>query len=123
MRQFLAITKALSDQTRLRALVALRGGELCLCQLIGLLELAPSTVSKHLDLLHQAGLVERRKQGKWHYFRLAGRDAPPVVRQALRWTLEATADQPLIRADARKLRGVCRKDLEEVAACYRPNGN
>jgi len=121
MQQFLAVTKALSDETRVRALLSLRQGELCLCQIIELLGLAPSTVSKHLDLLHQAGLVARRKQGRWHYFRLVGRDAPPVPRRTLRWALELLHTEPGIQADARKLRSVRKKKLQEVSTCYRGN--
>ena len=45
MRNFIAITKALSDETRVRALMSLKGGELCLCQLVELFGLAPSTGS------------------------------------------------------------------------------
>ncbi|MFI5379568.1 MAG: ArsR/SmtB family transcription factor [Tepidisphaerales bacterium] len=119
MKQFLAITNALSDETRLRALLSLREGELCLCQIIELLGLSPSTVSKHVDLLHQAGLVRRRKQGRWHYFSLAGSEAPPVVRRALRWTLESLSEHPGLKADVKKLCCVRKKDLEEVSACYR----
>lgn len=89
MRNYLAITKALSDETRVRALMCLVGGELCVCQLIDVLGLSPSTVSKHMSILQQAGLVERRKDGRWHYYDLAGEDAPPVVRQALQWTLRS----------------------------------
>jgi len=59
MREILAIAKALSDESRLRALVAVKDGELCLCQIIQVLDLAPATVSKHMNLLQQAGLVER----------------------------------------------------------------
>lgn len=119
MKTFLAITRALSDETRLRALLALRDGELCLCQIISLLGMAPSTVSKHMNLLYQAGLVERRRQGKWHYFRLAGRQAPATAQKAVRWALEALADDPRVRADARQLDRIRRRDLEEVSACYR----
>lgn len=118
-KEFLAITSALSDETRLRALLSLRDGELCLCQIIDLLGLSPSTVSKHMDLLHQAGLVQRRKQGRWHYFSLAGKDASPVARKALRLTLDSLADEPSLQADAKKLCCVRKKDMEEVAACYR----
>jgi ArsR family transcriptional regulator, arsenate/arsenite/antimonite-responsive transcriptional repressor len=67
MRDRLDVLKALADETRLRALCALRGGELCVCQLIALLELAPSTVSKHLSILRAARLVESRKEGRWIY--------------------------------------------------------
>ncbi len=118
MTPFLAVTRALSDGTRVRALLSLRGGELCLCQIIDLLALAPSTVSRHMDLLHRAGLVERRKEGRWHYFRLP-RKASPVVRGGLRWALGALRGAPSLRADARRLCCVRRKGLGEVSACYR----
>jgi DNA-binding transcriptional ArsR family regulator len=121
MQRLLAITKALSDETRVRALLALREGELCLCQIIDLLSLAPSTVSKHMDLLFQAGLVKRRKEGRWHYFTLAGREASPTVQKALRWALEALEDEPARRADAQRLCCTKKKDLQELSACYREN--
>lgn len=119
MEPVLAIAKALSDQTRVRALLALRGGELCLCQLVDLLDMAPSTVSRHMDLLHQAGLVERRKEGRWHYFRLRRRSATPTVRKALRWALDHPADDPRVRSDDKRLQRIRRKDLQELSACYR----
>lgn len=121
MKQFLVITKALSEETRVRALLSLREGELCLCQIIDLLGMAPSTVSKHMDLLYHAHLVERRKQGRWHYFRLAGRNAPVSAQRAIRWVIDALADEPMAKADARQLGCVRKKDLGEVSACYRGN--
>jgi ArsR family transcriptional regulator len=118
MQPYLTITKALSDGTRVRALMSLRGGELCLCQLIEVLKLAPSTVSKHLTVLQQAGLVQRRKDGRWHYYRLAGKDAPAVVKQALRWTLAALGDEATITADERRLCCVRTTDPADLTACY-----
>ncbi len=67
---FTAIAQALSDSNRVRALLALRKGELCVCQIIELLGLAPSTVSKHMSVLKQAGLVASRKDSRWVYYRL-----------------------------------------------------
>lgn len=119
MQEFLSITKALSDETRVRALLALRGGELCLCHIIQLLQLAPATLSKHMDLLVQAGLVERRKDGRWCYFRLAGANAQPAVRRVLRWTMDTLADDPVIRRDAEALNKIRCVDLKELSACYR----
>jgi len=119
VQQFLAITKALGDETRVRALLALRDGELCLCHIIELLQLSPATLSKHMDLLAQAGLVERRKDGRWCYFRLAGAEGPPAVRRALKWTLEALADDPAVRRDLEVLKKVKRMALKELSACYR----
>jgi predicted transcriptional regulator len=49
--EFTLIAKALADPNRVRALVALRNRELCVCQIIELLDLAPSTVSKHMSIL------------------------------------------------------------------------
>ena len=72
MRSFIAITSALSDPNRVRVLMALhKRGELCVCQIVELLGLAPSTVSKHLFILKSAGLVDARKQGRWMYYRPA----------------------------------------------------
>ncbi|HPD31015.1 MAG TPA: metalloregulator ArsR/SmtB family transcription factor [Phycisphaerae bacterium] len=119
MQEYLAITKALGDETRVRALLALRGGELCLCHIIQLLRLAPATLSKHMDLLVQAGLVERRKDGRWCYFRLIGANAQPAARRALRWTLDALADDPVIRRDAEALNKIRCADPKELSACYR----
>ena len=71
LKEFISITKALSDSNRVRALMALRKGELCVCQIIELLNLAPSTISKHMTILKQAGLVESRKDSRWVYYSLA----------------------------------------------------
>ena len=113
MEAFLALAKALADETRVRALMALRQRELCLCQLIELLGLAPSTISKHMSLLKQAGLVVSRKQGRWVHYRLAPAfDA--TVRVAQEWTLEALARAPVVRQDANRLRAILRLDPTEL---------
>lgn len=119
MREFLTIAKALSDESRVRALLCVKDEELCLCQLIDVLERSPATVSKHMNLLYQAGFVERRKEGKWHFYRMAGRDASPSVRRALEWVLTELDRDPSLRGDVRRVREVRRKDLEELSACYR----
>jgi len=117
MEQFLAITRALSDEPRVRALVALRQGELCLCQVIELLALAPSTVSKHMSLLKQAGLVEQRKVGRWHYYRLPSRPSP-MAQEAIDWAQKWLAEERVIVTDAEKLCCVKEKNLKELTACY-----
>ena len=118
MTEFVAIAKALGDENRARAVMALAEGELCLCQIIEVLGVSPSTVSKHMSILQQAGLVERRKDGRWHYYRLAGRDASPVARQAIRWAIKSLAHEKVVVTDAKTLCCVREKDREELAACY-----
>jgi len=119
MQEFLSITKALSDESRVRALLSVKDGELCLCQIIETLGLSPATVSKHMNILHQVGLVHRRKDGKWHFYRLAGEDDGPVARRALDWALNELEKDPTLREDARRVRQVRRQDLEELCECYR----
>ncbi|NIM01237.1 MAG: metalloregulator ArsR/SmtB family transcription factor [Acidobacteria bacterium] len=119
MRGFLSITKALSDESRVRALLAVKDHELCLCQVIEVLGLSPATVSKHMNILYQAGLVHRRKDGKWHFYRLAGEKDDSSARRALDWVLDELKKDPTIREDSRRIREVRRQDLEELSACYR----
>ena len=118
MREFLAITKALSDENRVRALMALGGGELCLCQIIELLGLAPSTVSKHMAVLHQAGLVETRKDGRWIYYRLAEQTALPCARTALAMARECLARDGRVRDDARRMKRIRKMSRDELCAHY-----
>ena len=70
MKEFMAITKALSDPNRVRVLLALRRGELCVCQITELFGFAPSTVSRHLAVLRAAVLVEERRVGRHRLYRL-----------------------------------------------------
>jgi ArsR family transcriptional regulator len=65
VRETIDIAKALSDANRVRALMLLTDGPLCVCQIIEMLGLAASTTSKHMSILRQAGLVEADKQGRW----------------------------------------------------------
>ncbi len=114
MRDLLAVTKALSDENRVRMFLSLQGRELCLCQIIELFRLAPSTISKHMGILHQARLVDRRKEGRWTYYRQAGKDAPAYVRAAVRWVRQAGAEDPKVRRDAERLGAILQIDPEVI---------
>lgn len=63
--------RACADQTRLRLLNLLRSGELCVCDLVEVLNVPQPTASRHLANLRRAGLVRSRKQGLWSYYSLA----------------------------------------------------
>lgn len=110
MRDFMNIAKALADENRIRALLALRRGELCVCQITELFGLAPSTISKHLSILSQAGLVVSRKDGRWVYYKLPGMDAPRSVREAIDWVGRALGGDPRVVADNQKLRSVLKQE-------------
>ena len=122
MRHILAVTKALADEGRLRILASLRGGELCVCQIVELLELAPSTVSQHLALLQQAELVTSRKDGRWVHYRLSGREASVAVRRALSFLQAVAAEEKVFAEDRRRLKDILRRDPADLACAQRSSG-
>ncbi len=114
MRDFLAITKALSDINRLRALMALREKELCVCQITELLSLAPSTVSKHMTILKQAYLIDSRKEGRWVYYRLSGNEAGKDVKAILNITFSRLENDAIVQKDKIKLKKILETETEEL---------
>jgi DNA-binding transcriptional ArsR family regulator len=103
MFEFMNITKAMADANRIRILMALRGGELCVCQIIVLLNLSPSTVSAHLSILRNARLIVGRKEGRWMYYRLNGNGEQTAAIDAIRWVVKSVGNEPVIVEDQRKL--------------------
>jgi ArsR family transcriptional regulator len=70
--QVAPLLKALADPVRLRlmSLVASHpGGEACVCDLAGAFDLSQPTISHHLKVLHESGLLDREKRGVWVYYR------------------------------------------------------
>jgi DNA-binding transcriptional ArsR family regulator len=65
MDEFIRVMKALSDPNRVKLLKMLQEREMCVCELQAALRLAQPTVSKHLKILEEAGLVNRKKDGLW----------------------------------------------------------
>jgi ArsR family transcriptional regulator, arsenate/arsenite/antimonite-responsive transcriptional repressor len=117
MYDLMSLIKALADENRVRLLAALDGRELCVCQLIELIELAPSTVSKHLSILRSARLIEGRKDGRWMHYRIADGALPEAGRTALAWLREATRDNQRILTDRKRLEQIATKDPD--ASCRR----
>ncbi|WP_411280264.1 ArsR/SmtB family transcription factor [Gemmatimonas sp.] len=66
-----ALFKGFADPTRLRVMNALAAGELCVCDLVDLLELPQPAVSRHLAYLRRMGLVEATREWKFAHYRLA----------------------------------------------------
>jgi DNA-binding transcriptional ArsR family regulator len=115
MNDFVAITKALSDPHRVRALMALRNGELCVCQIIDLLVLAPSTVSKHMSILKQAGLVDSRKDSRWVYYRLAeDKNREQDIRKIINMSILLLEQDEQILADDAKMAEITSEGLDSL---------
>ena len=113
MEDFVDVAKALSDPGRVRVFCALRDRELCVCQLVDLLGLATSTVSKHMAILRQARLVESRKDGRWVYYRRAEDRLSPAAAGATAWCDATLAGDATLQDDAARLqRIVCAPEKE-----------
>ncbi len=70
VRDYAQLFKALGDETRLRILGLLKHGELCVCDLMEVLDLPQSTASRHLSYLKNSQWVVGRRSGKWMYYQL-----------------------------------------------------
>ena len=77
MKSFVKVMKALSDPNRVKIIKLLQIKYMCVCELQGALKLAQPTVSKHLKILEEAGLVDFKKDGLWvNYFLTGGKSSP-----------------------------------------------
>src|SRR4030042_2865755 len=74
--------KILGDPTRLRIMLALNKGELCVCELAAVIQLSVSAISHQLRLLRGMKLVKFRKQGKWVYYSLDDHHIESIIQQA-----------------------------------------
>ena len=103
LETFEIIADAVADASRIRILKLLQDGELCVCQITTVLNLAPATVSKHLAILKAAGLVQMRREGKWVHYRLAERAFNPYAPRFLAMLGDILADDPTVAEDRRVL--------------------
>jgi len=103
LETFETVAKAVADPSRVRILKLLEGGELCVCQITTVLDLASATVSKHLAALKTAGLLQQRRDGKWVHYRLAERELNPYALSFLALVAASLGDDPTTAEDRRVL--------------------
>ncbi len=108
MRKIVNAFKALSDPNRIRILKMLEFKPLCVCEITAILNLAVSTVSKHLSILRQAGFLIDEKQGKWVEYRLNNSTSGSNVDQMLALMKQWLAKDSIICLDAEKVKTVDR---------------
>lgn len=102
--------KAFADETRLRILHLLLKGELCVCDIMAVLDTRQPKISRHLSYLKRAGLVVDRREGAWRHYSLTRPKA--AFHERLIGSLEACLEvAPILKRDAARL-GALRK-----AAC------
>lgn len=114
MKEIAERLKALSDPTRLRVINLLEHGELCVCDLMAVLEVPQSKISRHMSFLKRTGWVTSRRSGKWIYYSLAAPENPvqdsvlSALRQAMPQVSEAINDRERLCAHLKtKTTGSC----------------
>ena len=111
MRKTLQQIKALSDGNRLRIVMALSAcDELCVCQITELLQVSMPTVSRHMSVLQNAGLVENRKDARWVYYRLAS-GFPDAL---LNWVRTSVEGSEVISEDRQALEAIVAHPIDEI---------
>jgi ArsR family transcriptional regulator len=121
MRDFIGVMKALADPNRVKMLKMLQHRVLCVCEIQAALELAQPTVSKHLQLLAEAGLVASEKDGLWVNYRLADGGKSPFAATLLgnlrHWLERDREIEQLVKRLPAIARGeICRRQPAESRA-------
>lgn len=110
MRHVEKIFKALADRNRLRILKMLETRPLCVCEITAVLGIAQSSVSRHLGILREAGLVDDIKEGQWMIYSLA-RGSDDATRGIIAVIKRWLSDDPQIKSDRQKTRQVNREQI------------
>ncbi len=117
--EFTDIMKALSDNNRVRILLCLKDGELCVCQILEFLDIAPSTLSKHISILKNAALIQSRKSGRWKYYRLSDKYCKSVT-DLVETAIFALKSDVQIQSDLIKLKSIKKCNREDL--CKKQRG-
>lgn len=122
MPSIIKTLKVIADPNRLRILLLLKGEELSVAELQEILGMGQSTISTHLSQLRQAELVEDRRTGKSHFYRLSAAEATEddaildrLLSQAGKEIAEAAADQAAMRRVLKKRQDKMRAFFDSVA--------
>jgi ArsR family transcriptional regulator, arsenate/arsenite/antimonite-responsive transcriptional repressor len=110
MDEMVRVFKALSEETRLRIIKLLEGGELCVCDIVAALDMTQPKVSFHLGVLKNSGLLKDRKQGKWVRYRL---NESEIFKRFLILSVTERVSEKEIEADKRRLEAFLQNKDEE----------
>ena len=111
MKDFVKVMKALSDPNRVKIIKMLQHKTMCVCEMREALQVAQPTVSKHLKLLEDAGLVTFRKDGTWVNYQLTDGGNSPYVASLLGNLRHWMEDDPQIADLVEKLPTIRREDI------------
>ncbi len=119
MKELIEVFKALSDETRLRIMKLLEEEALCVCEIMAVLGMIQSRVSRHLDILRRAGFLVARREKKWVIYawnKEQVNDYHLLLQNMLRLWLN---DDEIVKRDREKLKEVKALALREQKGCCR----
>ncbi len=111
MRELMLVLKAVADKNRMRILKMLEKKSMCVCELAAVLDIKQPSVSKHLGILKNAGLIEDERSGQWiEYSPCCARinQHAPFMQAAVEKWLN---DDPAIASDLKKAKTLCRSEI------------
>jgi ArsR family transcriptional regulator, arsenate/arsenite/antimonite-responsive transcriptional repressor len=111
MKLFLKIMKALSDPNRVKIMKMLQHKRLCVCEIRASLTLAQPTISKHLKILEEAGLVVYQKDGLWVNYALADGEGQPYAESMIEYVKNILNDDPEVERIMRRLPFINREEI------------
>jgi ArsR family transcriptional regulator, arsenate/arsenite/antimonite-responsive transcriptional repressor len=111
MKDFIRVMKALSDPNRVKIVKMLQHKSMCVCEIQSALGIAQPTVSSHLKLLEDAGLVSYQKEGLWVNYGLADGSASPYVATLLGNLRHWLQNDPEVTRLAERLPSIRREDI------------
>ena len=114
MREFVKVMKALSDPNRIRIIKMLQHKVMCVCEMQAALQIAQPSVSKHLKILEDAGMVTFHKDGIWVNYQLADGSASPYAASLLGNLRHWLEDDLEIAEIVAQLSSICRENLCKI---------
>ena len=111
VRELMGVLKAVADKNRMRILKMLEKKPMCVCELAAVLKIKQPSVSKHLSILKNAGLIQDERNGQWIDYSQCTENInkyTPVMQSNVKNWLN---DDPIIKSDLQKTKTLCRQDL------------
>jgi len=111
VKDFIKVTKALSDPNRVKIVKMLQHKMMCVCEIQEALQIAQSSVSKHLKILEEAGLVDYKKDGLWVNYHLTDGMKSPYVASLMGNLRHWLEDDPEVKELIKRLPNIRREEI------------
>ncbi len=113
MKDFIRVMKALSDPNRVKVVKMLQQKEMCVCEIQFALGLAQPTISKHLKILEDAGILQSRKEGLWVNYSLSGGGDRPYAATLLGSLKHWLQEDAEVRNLLNRVPGILREEIRK----------